>query len=121
MRFRYRFCGIVSVSVLAVAVTGCPKEKPADNAPAVGGTSGSAAAGEKKNYTIAVIPKGTKHQFWQTVNAGAQAAAADEKTDNVTADWGGPANEGNITDQVNLVENKITSSVNAIVLAATDK
>ena len=118
MRLRYRIVGIFVTAVIAVGVAGCPKEQPTGSPPPSSGMGGSAARTDKKSYTIAVIPKGTKHQFWQSVNAGAQAAA---KEDGVTADWGGPANEASITDQVNLVENKITSGVDGIVLAATDK
>jgi ribose transport system substrate-binding protein len=118
MRLGYRMSGMICAAMLAMTVTGCPKEKAADTTTTPGGTPGSAATGAKKHYTIAVIPKGTKHQFWQSVNAGAQAAAKEE---GVTADWGGPTNEGSIMDQVNLVENKITGGVDAIVLAATDK
>ena len=44
-----------------LAVSGCSKE------------SGTSAEG--KRYTIAVIPKGTVHEFWKTVHAGAQKAA----------------------------------------------
>jgi ribose transport system substrate-binding protein len=118
MRLGYRFAGVIGAAIVAVMVAGCPKEKPADSPPAVSEMGGSAARGERKNYKIAVIPKGTKHQFWQSVNAGAQAAAKEE---GVTADWGGPANEASINDQVNLVYNKITAGVDGIVLAATEK
>jgi ribose transport system substrate-binding protein len=34
-------------------------------------------AGGEKKLTIAVIPKGTTHIFWQSVHAGALKAAAE--------------------------------------------
>ena len=40
------------------------------------GGCGSNTSGAKK-FTIAVIPKGTTHPFWKSVNAGATKAAAD--------------------------------------------
>ena len=39
-----------------------------------GGQSASGKPGGKK-YTIAVIPKGTTHEFWRAVHAGAAKAA----------------------------------------------
>ncbi len=111
-----RLGGLIAASLLAVTVMGCPKEKPAETsggADPAGGGGGTVG----KRLTIAVMPKGTKHQFWQAVKAGAEKAGSEE---NVLIDWAGPANEGNITDQVNLVETKITGKVDGIVLAATD-
>jgi ribose transport system substrate-binding protein len=102
--------GLLACGALAIAVTGCPKNESTES-----GGGGGAAPGKK--LTIAVMPKGTKHQFWQAVKAGADQACKEE---NCNADWAGPANEGKIDDQVNLVETKITAKVDGIVLAATD-
>lgn len=111
--------GLLVAAMLMVAVTGCPKETPSTDggtgstAPAGGGGGGAIAP----KFTIAVMPKGTKHQFWQAVKSGAEQAGMEE---NVKVLWQGPANEGNITDQVNLVQTQVTNKVNGIVLAATD-
>jgi len=111
-----RLCGLLVTAALAFTVTGCPKEKPADggSGPAAGGGGGGVVGG---NITIAVMPKGTTHQFWKGVQAGAQKAGDEE---NVHIDWAGPANENKIEDQVNLVETKINAKVNGIVIAAID-
>lgn len=103
-----RISGLLTCGILAIAVSGCPKNEPTES-------GGGGAAGKK--LTIAVMPKGTKHQFWQAVKAGAEQACREE---NCTVDWAGPTNEGSIQDQVNLVETKITNKVDGIVLAATD-
>jgi len=68
--------------------------------------------------TIAVIPKGRAHQFWQTVHAGAAKAAAELNVDIV---WNGPASETDYTGQIQIVENMITRRVDAIALAPIDK
>jgi ribose transport system substrate-binding protein len=99
---------------LCLATSGCPKDNAPDNTASGSGGGG----GSSVKFKIAVIPKGTKHQFWQSVNAGAQKAGSEE---NVDIDWQGPQDEKRIQDQVDLVENKITAGVNGIVLAASDK
>lgn len=109
-----RIAGLMSLAAMAVVVGGCPKEQPSDSA---GGTTGGGGVVSGKKLNIAVMPKGTKHQFWQAVKAGADQACKEE---NCEVDWAGPANEGSIQDQVNLVETKITAKIDGIVLAATD-
>jgi ribose transport system substrate-binding protein len=103
MRFQLRWQGLAAAAMLALAVTGCPKEQ-----------SGGAA---RSSIRIAVIPKGTQHSFWQTVKAGADAAAAEEKID---INWVGPQKENDITDQQEVIRNQVAAGVNALVVAATD-
>ena len=74
----------------------------------------SRGANNNSQKTIAVIPKGVSHSFWQTVKAGAEAAGKDL---NVKIDWKGPAQETDITGQINIVEDAINRRVNGIVLA----
>lgn len=68
--------------------------------------------------TIAVIPKGVSHYFWQSVHAGAEAAA---KESDVDITWKGPAQETDYTGQINIVEDAINSRVAGIVLAPTHR
>ena len=70
--------------------------------------------GAARKPVIAVIPKGVSHFFWQSVKAGADAAAKDL---NVTVDWQGPATETDFARQVNIVEDAINRHVDGIVLA----
>src|SRR5438045_6515003 len=67
---------------------------------------------------IAVIPKGVSHFFWQSVHAGAEAAA---KETNVEIMWKGPAQEIDYTGQINIVEDAINRRVDGIVLAPTHR
>jgi len=64
--------------------------------------------------TIAVIPKGVSHSFWQTVKAGADAAGKDL---NVKIVWKGAAQETDYSGQMNIVEDMINQRVDGIVLA----
>jgi ribose transport system substrate-binding protein len=66
---------------------------------------------------IAVIPKGTTHDFWNAVHAGARRAAEEE---GVEIFWTGPDREGDRERQVQIVEDFIVRRVSAIVLAPGD-
>ena len=76
-------------------------------------------------YQIAVIPKGTTHEFWKSINAGAvkaereiNAAAGREA---VKIIWKGPLKEDDREQQVQVVENFVGRHVSAIVLAPLDR
>jgi ribose transport system substrate-binding protein len=75
---------------------------------------GPAAPG---GLTIAVIPKGTSHVFWQSIHAGAEKAAREL---GVTIIWRGPLREDDRASQVAEVEGFITRGVSGIVLAPLD-
>src|SRR5258708_39112938 len=81
------------------------------------GTRGADSA-----YTIAVIPKGTTHEFWKSINAGAVKAQR-ELTDQgtkVEIIWKGPLREDDRDQQIQVVENFMARQVSAIVLAPLD-
>src|ERR1044072_1956831 len=75
-------------------------------------------AGGGGKRTIAVIPKGVSHFFWQSVHAGAEAAG---KETGVEIMWKGPAQETDYAGQTNIVEDAINRRVDGIVLAPTHK
>ena len=64
--------------------------------------------------TVAVVPKGQVHVFWQTVRAGAEAAS---KEAGVEMLWAAPQVETDFTGQASIVEDFINRRVAAIVLA----
>jgi ribose transport system substrate-binding protein len=68
--------------------------------------------------TIAVIPKGTSHVFWQSIHAGAEKAAQEL---GVTIIWRGPLREDDRDSQVSEVEGFITRGVSGIVIAPLDE
>lgn len=67
---------------------------------------------------IAVIPKGTTHEFWKSVHAG--AVKAERELDGVEIIYRGPEREDDRDQQVALVQNFVSSGVGAIVLAPLD-
>ncbi len=79
-------------------------------------SSGDAAAG--KRYRIAVIPKGTTHEFWKSVHAGAQQAA--DELGNVEILWKGPLQENDRDGQITVVQDFVTKQVDGICLAPLD-
>jgi ribose transport system substrate-binding protein len=76
-----------------------------------------AVAAEGAKPRIAVVPKGTTHVFWKSVEAGARAAAADLDVEIV---WKGPLKENDRGQQIAIVEQFVTEGVSAIVLAPLD-
>lgn len=77
-----------------------------------------AAQQVNKKPVIAVIPKGVSNFFWQAVKAGAEAAGQET---GVSIYWKGPSNETDVTSQVNVVEDAITSRVSAILIAPSHR
>ncbi|MEO5957596.1 MAG: substrate-binding domain-containing protein, partial [Opitutaceae bacterium] len=75
-----------------------------------------------QTYEIAVIPKGTTHEFWKSIHAGALAAAAELKAEGVTVNviWKGPLREDDREQQVQVVENFTGRRVSGLVLAPLD-
>jgi ABC-type sugar transport system substrate-binding protein len=73
---------------------------------------------ENVKYRIAVIPKGTTHEFWKSVHAGAAQAA--EEAGNVEIFWKGPLQENDGGGQINVVQEFITKKVDGLVLAPLD-
>jgi ribose transport system substrate-binding protein len=89
---------------------------------ACGRSSGSASDGKGKALTIAVIPKGTTHEFWKAIHAGAVRAQRElaGAGDSVTVIWKGPIREDDREQQVQVVEGFVSQGVQGIVLAPLD-
>ncbi|HXX93456.1 MAG TPA: substrate-binding domain-containing protein [Planctomycetota bacterium] len=92
------------ILAIAVLLAGCDSK---------GASSGAGSGG----LTVAMIPKGTTHVFWQSVHAGAQKAA---KEFGVELLWKGPFQENDRTGQIAEVENFINRGVSGICLAPLD-
>ena len=67
--------------------------------------------------SIAVIPKGTSHAFWQSIHAGALKAASELDVDIA---WRGPLREDDRDAQVVEIENAVGRGTSGIVLAPLD-
>jgi len=95
--------------VLLTLLLGCGSEKT--DAPKEGSQA------ESKKLQIAVIPKGTTHEFWKSIHAGAIKAGRELDAEIV---WKGPQKEDDREQQIQVVQGFITSKVDGIVLAPLD-
>ena len=80
-------------------------------------------AGAAETYRIAVVPKGTTHEFWKSVHAGAMKAQQELKAEgvNVQVIWKGPLREDDREQQVQVIENFTAQRVSGIVVAPLDR
>src|SRR6267378_8146157 len=81
--------------------------------------SGCSAAKPQYKYRIAVIPKGTSHDFWKSIHAGAVQAA--RQRGNTQVLWEGPATEDQVHVQQQIVEQFTSQGVSALILAPCDR
>ena len=82
------------------------------------GNGGSAGDG----LEIVVIPKGTTHEFWKSIHAGAKKAERELNAAGqpVKIIWKGPLKEDDRDEQIKVVENFIAREVDGMVLAPLD-
>jgi ribose transport system substrate-binding protein len=72
---------------------------------------------ETQRLTIAVIPKGTTHEFWKAVHAGAVQASRELGVEII---WKGPLREDDRSGQIGVVESMVDRQVSGLVLAPLD-
>ena len=70
-----------------------------------------------KKTVIAVIPKGSTHEFWKSIHAGAVKASRELNVDIL---WKGPLKENDTEGQIKVVEDITSRGVSGIVLAPLD-
>jgi ribose transport system substrate-binding protein len=92
------------IVAMALIASGCGQSPP------------NSTAG-KTLKRIAVIPKGTTHEFWKSIHAGALKAARERGAEII---WKGPVKEDDRDEQIKVVENLISQGVDGIVLAPLD-
>jgi ribose transport system substrate-binding protein len=94
------------ISIALIVLQGCSKS---------GQPSG-------KKFTIAVIPKGTTHEFWKSIHAGADKAASEYKAQGMDVEiiWKGPLREDEREAQIQVVEGFTSQGISGIVLAPLD-
>ena len=83
---------------------------------------GCTASNDKKKLTIAVIPKGTTHEFWKSIHAGSNKAAQELAAQGTEVEviWKGPLREDDREQQIQVVEGFAAQGVSGIVLAPLD-
>ena len=102
---------IMVLLVMLVSVTGISCNR-----------AGQPGAGAKKKLSIAVIPKGTTHEFWKSIHAGANKASQELSAQGTQVDviWKGPLREDDRELQIQVVEGFVSQGVDGIVLAPLD-
>lgn len=110
-----RFHCLAIVASFGLFLAGCSGDS--SGTPAAGASDGKSDIATKK-LRIAVIPKGTTHEFWKSVHAGAENAAKD--LGNIEIIWKGPLLEKDTDGQISIVQDFITQRVDGIVLAPLD-
>jgi ribose transport system substrate-binding protein len=99
---RSLFVSLLVTTLLGLAASACSRS---------GSTSEASPAGRLQ---IAVIPKGTTHEFWKSVHAGAVKAARELDVD---VSWKGPLKEDDLKSQIDLVQSFTAQRVSGIALA----
>src|SRR5688500_17369715 len=103
----HRTFSLLAVLILTLAALSC--------------TTAEAPSPEKK-LTIAVIPKGTTHEFWKSIHAGSLKAAGELSAQGTGVEviWKGPLREDDREQQIQVVEGFAAQGVSGIVLAPLD-
>jgi ribose transport system substrate-binding protein len=97
-----------------LALSACQNNPPA---PSAGGTTTGGEPASTERLQIAMIPKGTSHVFWKSVEAGAKRAA-DEF--NIDLTWKGPLKEDDRAEQIKVIEDFVAKGVDGIGIAPLD-
>ena len=107
------FKNIFSYGLLLVAVVamGCNNGSDTPSSTAGGGGETSSGGKTEKKLTVAVIPKSTGGEFWETVEQGANDAA---KALGVNIKWEGTLTETEIAEQNKIIENMINLGVDGM-------
>jgi len=94
----------LALTLLVIAAIGCNRSK------------------NSQKLTIAVIPKGTTHEFWKSIHAGAIKAARELSSPGAEVEviWKGPLREDDREQQIQVVEGFASQGVKGIVLAPLD-
>lgn len=101
---------------ISIALSGCEKSGAPEQSQK--SASGTPDAAKPAVVRIAVVPKGTTHDFWKTVHAG--AIKAQRELGGVEVTFRGPEREDDREQQVSLVQSLVGSKYDAIVLAPLD-
>src|SRR5688500_13788702 len=109
-RHTARACCAATLSLLLAL--GC--DQGSSDTAGGGGASSTQSAGRPQ---VAVIPKGTTHLHWRSVEAGARKAGEEFGVDVL---WKGPLTENDAAQQIGLVEQFTQEGVAGIAVAPLD-
>jgi ribose transport system substrate-binding protein len=102
---------VAGVLAAALLVAGCGGVKKHES-------GGGATKKPTGQIRLAVVPKAVGFSFWEDAHKGAVCAASKQK--NVKVTWDGVTAETDVSGQVDLLQNFLTSGVDGLVYAATD-
>jgi len=104
-----RTCRLIVAAAALAIVSACSGAKAPDTT--------------ARTYSIGVIPKGTTHEFWNAIHAGAVKAERElnAKGVKVAITWKGPLREDDREQQVQVVEGFLSQGVSGLVLAPLDE
>ena len=108
-RRHFRWCAYVVVGA-SLGLAACQD----------GGAPGDPA---ERTLRIAFVPKGTTHDFWRSIHAGAMKAEHDLRARGIEVEilWKGPLREDDREQQVQVIESFTSQRVDGIVLAPLDE
>lgn len=109
---------LLGVGLLLVLAAGCQEGSSSGSASQPGAAPAAKEAAGSRKLRIAVIPKGTTHEFWKSVHAGAANAA--KELGDVEILWKGPLLESDRETQIQVMQGFITTKVDGICLAPND-
>jgi ribose transport system substrate-binding protein len=109
---------LLGVGLLLVLAAGCQEGPPSGSASQPGVAPAAKAAAGSRKLRIAVIPKGTTHEFWKSVHAGAANAA--KELGDVEILWKGSLLESDRETQIQVMQGFIATKVDGICLAPND-
>jgi ribose transport system substrate-binding protein len=111
-RFYGRLAGPIALALVVGACSGS-----ATAAPSAGAASPAASSGTGAGAYIAIVSKGSQHQFWQAVQKGATDEAAAK---GATITYEGPASESEVDKQLTMLQTALDKHPAAICFAALD-
>ncbi|AUX26310.1 hypothetical protein SOCEGT47_068710 [Sorangium cellulosum] len=98
---------VLACALAVTVLAACSKTTSETSSTDAGGKSAA-------RLRIAVVPKGTTHEFWKSVHAGAAKASRELDVDIV---WKGPLREDDLKAQIDIVSSFVAQGVSGIVLA----
>jgi ribose transport system substrate-binding protein len=86
------------------------------------GSKGGGSTASAKSIRIGMVPKGSTHEHWKRVHAGAEKAARELTAAGTPVEvlWKSPIREDDREQQVEVVEGFISQGVSGLVLAPLD-
>lgn len=120
-KMKAAFAAALAMAALAAGCGNNNSGGGGGTATTTGGTTPMAGGGGK-TLQIAVIPKGTSHEYWKSLHAGANKAQQELATQGqkINIIWKGPEREDDRNGQISVVETFLSQQVDGIVLAPLD-